>query len=285
MAEFREPPPGSAAAWCLALLRAERLEGKLEPPPPPDLDRPGALEAEAPPRRLAGPARPPDWVLLDKAEKRPSAGALRRPEPRARLLHTCLHHELQAAELFAWAFLCFPETPREFRAGLLRLAREELEHAGLYRLRLRALGFEFGAFGMRDWFWQRARGCRTPLEFVALMGLGLEGGNLEHGARLCQQFRAAGDEDSARVFERIQREEIGHVAFGRLWFERFVGAPLEFEAWRRALPPPLSPALLKGRPLNRAARRQAGLSAPFLDALEAVPPVDGRAGVRTEESG
>jgi uncharacterized ferritin-like protein (DUF455 family) len=277
MAEFREPPPGSIAAWCLALLRAERLEDKLEPAPPPDPEQPGAFESEPVVRRLAGPGRPPGWVLLHKAEKRPSAGALRRPEPRARLLHTCLHHELQAAELFAWAVLAFPETPREFRAGLLRLATEELEHAGLYRGRLWALGFEFGVFPLRDWFWERARGCRTPLEFVALMGLGFEGGNLEHGARLAAQFRAAGDEPSALVFERIQREEIGHVAFGRLWFERFCGAPLEFEAWRRALPPPLSPALMKGRPLNRAARRLAGLPAEFLDALEAVPSVDGRA--------
>ena len=64
---------------------------------------------------------------------------------------------------------------------------------------------------------------------------------------------------------------VAHVRFAARWFCAFSGQPeraLDFGAWRDALPPPLTPALLHGRPLNRAARLRAGLSPEFLDALE-----------------
>jgi uncharacterized ferritin-like protein (DUF455 family) len=199
-----------------------------------------------------------------------------RPEARARLLHTFVHHELQAAELFAWAVLALPEAPRAFRAGLVRLCLAELCHARLYRARLRALGVEFGELPVRDWFWERVPECAGALAFVALLGLGLEGANLEHSARYARHFRAAGDEASARVLERIERDETRHVAFARRWFERFSGAPLDYDAWRAALPAPLTPALLQGRPLNRAARRAAGLDELFLERLAAEPPASAR---------
>jgi uncharacterized ferritin-like protein (DUF455 family) len=269
------PPLGTIEHWCEELILAQDLEQKLAPSAPPDLSTACAWEQQAPARRLSGPSRP-GLEVRKKSPKAPSAGALRQPEARARLLHTCLHHELQAAELFAWAILAFPETPREFRVGLLRLCREELAHLALYRTRLQAQGFEVGAFPVRDWFWARLTLCQNALEFVSLMGLGIEAGNLEHGQRLAGWFRDAGDAESALVFEQVEREEIGHVAFGRLWFERFSGAALEFDAWRQALPQPLSPALLRGATLNRAARARAGLSVAFLDALEAFPPIDPR---------
>lgn len=269
------PPLGTIEHWCQELILAQDLEQKLAPPAPPDATAASAWEQQTPARRLSGPSRP-GLEVCTKSPKAPSAGALQRPAARARLLHTCLHHELQAAELFAWAILAFPATPREFRLGLLRLCREELAHLALYRARLQAQGFEVGAFPVRDWFWARLTLCQNALEFVALMGLGIEAGNLEHGQRLAGWFRDAGDAESALVFEQVEREEIGHVAFGRLWFERFSGAPLEFGAWQRALPQPLSPALLRGATLNRTARARAGLSTAFLDALEAFPPIDPR---------
>ncbi|MEZ5973407.1 MAG: DUF455 family protein [Planctomycetota bacterium] len=94
------------------------------------------------------------------------------------------HHELQAAEMFAWALLAFPETPLAFRQGLWRLLRsEELGHLALYLQRLAALGTRFGDEPVRDWFWSRLGSVQTPVEFVAFLGLGLEGANLEHAQR------------------------------------------------------------------------------------------------------
>ena len=266
------PRAGTVEAWALEFVLATSLEAKLQPPAPPRPELDASWCEDGVERRVAAPGRPAALRTTARGERTRGAQALRRPEERARMLHTFAHHELQAAELFAWAILAFPRTPRVFRAGLLRLCLEELAHLRLYAGHMRALGLEYGALQVRDWFWARVAGCADPLAFVALQGLGLEGANLEHSARWSRRFREAGDDEGARLMELVERDEVGHVAFARYWFERFSGAGLDFERWSRALPAPLTPALFRGEPLNRAARAQAGLDARFLDALEAVAP-------------
>lgn len=270
-APLSPPPEGTLEAWCWDLIHTPHLEHKLCPPAPPDPRTEEAWELAAVPRRIPRAVRPPCFQSIERSPKTPKPAALRDPKARALLLHTFLHHELQAAELFAWAVLAFPETPRAFRTGLIRLCLEELEHLALYRARLASLGHHAGDFPVRDWFWERVATCETPAAFVALQGLGLEGANLEHSARFAAQFRAAGDSDSAAVLEQVEREEIGHVAFAVQWFERLTGAPLDYRRWREALPEPLSPAVLQGKPINRKARLRAGLDEQFLQCLEAEP--------------
>jgi len=265
------PPAGTVERFCLELIGATRLADKVEPAPPPDPRSDASWEPHAPARRVAAPGRPPELEVVRKSPRTPPVGAWTRPEARARVLATCVHHELQAAELFAWAVLAFPREPRDFRAGLVRLCLEELEHLRVYAAQLSRLGFAVGAFPVRDWFWERVPSCPDAASFVALMGLGLEGGNLEHGERFAAGFRAAGDEEGARAFDRVAHDEIAHVAFAARWFPRLSGAPLDFAAWRAKLPQPLSPAVLRGVPLNREARAKAGLDEAFLDALEAEP--------------
>jgi uncharacterized ferritin-like protein (DUF455 family) len=136
----------------------------------------------------------------------------------------------------------------------------------LYRGHLDALGAGYGDFPVRDWFWQRVPSCPTAAHFVATLGVGFEGANLDHAARFAARFRAVGDEAGAALQERVAREEVPHVRFAAAWFRRFAGE-LDFEAWRAHLPPPLSPILMRGAPLAVAARREAGLSAGFIDEL------------------
>ena len=250
--------------WCQDFVGTTDLARKLAPPDPGAL----AFEPDAPERRIAAPGRPAELVVVERSTPAPRAGP--------RLLHTFVHHELQAAELFAWAILAFPRTPQAFRAGLLALCREELAHLQLYLGHMRALGTEFGAHPVRDWFWARVAKCETPASFLALQGLGLEGANLDHCPRVAAQFREAGDEAGARILERVQADEIGHVAFAAHWFEQFTGAPLEYGRWRAALPAPLTPALMQGKPLALAARREAGMSEEFLAQLAAEPAIDPR---------
>ena len=267
--ESGEVRTGTIEGWCAELITTCDLRSKLAPLPPPE--DAGLAETEALPLRIAAPGRPPQMRVVARSPRTPPPGALARVEARARVVHTFVHHELQAAELFAWAVLAFPATPHEFRAGLLRLCREELGHMRLYLGHLELLGFRFGDFPVRDWFWERVAGCTNATSFVALQGLGLEGANLEHSARFAGDFRAAGDEEGARILERVERDEIAHVAFAARWFERFTETPLDYDVWRAALPPPLTPALLQGRPLNRASRLLAGFDARFLERLEAEP--------------
>ena len=259
-------------SWALEFITTTDLAVKIAPPAPPNPRLESSWCDDGLARRVAAPGRPAELRTTVRGERTKGAQALQSAAERARMLHTFAHHELQAAELFAWAILAYPQTPRVFKAGLLRLCLEELTHLRHYLGHMRTLGVEFGALPVRDWFWARVAACPDPLSFVALQGLGLEGANLEHSARWALRFKAVGDEAGAQILELVERDEVGHVAFARHWFERFSGASLDFELWSRALPPPLTPALFRGEPLNRTARAQAGLDARFLDALAAVAP-------------
>ena len=262
----------SAEDWCRELIAASTVSGKLQPGPrphrivPSDAPAPGVV-------RAMEPGRPPGVEPGERAERIPKAGALRRPDARARLLHLFVHHEVQAAELFAWAFLLFRDAPVEFRRGLLRLVDDELRHARLYRERALAHGSDYGDFRVRDWFWEKARSCVDERMFVALMGLGFEGANIEHAERFSSQFAMAGDPESAKVIERVGREEVAHVRFAARWFTFFDGEESQdgpnFHRWAAALPAPLTPSLMRGAPLQRGQRRRAGLSDAFLDGLAA----------------
>jgi uncharacterized ferritin-like protein (DUF455 family) len=265
------PPQGTVERWCFDLVETAELAGKLAPAGPSDV-----WEIDPPARRLARPGRPPELRVVARAPKFPKPAALRRPEARAALLHRMAHHELQAAELFAWGLLAFPETPRAFRRGLVQLCSDELRHLAAYTGQLERLGYAFGAFGVRDWFWERVATCADAASFVALLGLGLEGANLEHAPRLAAWLRNAGDEEAADALEQVERDEVSHVAFAVHWFERFTGAPLDYDRWCEALPRPLTPSLLRGAELNFEARRRAGQDDAFLARLAAAPPASGK---------
>ncbi|HIG10284.1 MAG: DUF455 family protein [bacterium] len=249
--------------WALAIITSCDLEQKFSPPAAP-------LEfaARSTPLRVATPGRPPEVEVVLCSPKTPRPGALARPRARAQLLHTFAHHEVQAAELFLMALLAFPETPEAFRRGLVTLAGDEFRHARLYRAEIERLGFGFGDFPVRDWFWQRLAPARSALEFVALMGIGFEGANLDHAEVWARRFEAVGDEQGARCQRTVGEEEIAHVRFAVDWFCAWTGE-LSFQSWRAELPAPLTPAIMRARPFNAEARQRAGLDARFLEDFEA----------------
>lgn len=266
---------GTIEDWAVRYILAEDLGTKLDPPPPPrDFSHPRPAS-----RRIERPGRPPELQVVERAPRMPKKG-LRAPRARARLLHTFLHHELQAAELMLWALLAFPDTPEPFRRGLVGIFQDEIRHLQLYRAHLERLGMRYGDEPVRDWFWQRIPEAKSPLEFVACLGIGFEGGNLDHAARFAARFRAAGDEEGAQVQELVGDEEVRHVRFAVHWFRvysesdpRFSGG-LTFENWCAALPGPLSPLTMRGPEINREERARAGLDDAFLDALALWRPED-----------
>ena len=116
------------------------------------------------------------------------------------------------------------------------------------------------------------------MSFVALMGMGLEGANLEHAPAFAARFRAVGDEAGALIQERVAAEELAHVRMATRWFTRWTGG-CNFDEWVSHLPPPLSPRLLRGEPIAKDLRRKAGMSDDFIAALTAyVPEPKGRSG-------
>jgi uncharacterized ferritin-like protein (DUF455 family) len=108
------------------------------------------------------------------------------------------------------------------------------------------------------------------------MGMGLEAANLEYAPNFAARFRLAGDEVGAAIQERIAAEEVAHVGFATRWFARWTGG-CDFGTWAEQLPPPLSPWVMHGEPVAVDARRRAGMSDDFLNALRAyVPEPKGR---------
>lgn len=264
-------------AWAEHYICSTDLRVKLAPPPPPKQFR-----ESAPPRRIAAPGRPPELRPARRGERTPKQEALETPRYRARTLHAFLHHELQAAELMCWALLAFSDAELEFRRGLLGICLDELRHMSLYAAHIRALGCEVGDFGVRDWFWKRVPSCQTKLEFVAVMGMGLEAANLEYASDFATRFRRAGDEEGARIQDRIAAEEVAHVGFATRWFARWTGG-CDFAAWAQQLPAPLSPWVMHGVPIAVEARRRAGMPDEFLAQLRAyVPEPKGRPLPRAE---
>src|ERR1700730_3313123 len=142
------PLQSTIETWAADFVTSTDLATKLAPGPAPKIWADGPA-----PLRIALPGRPEQLALRDRARKSPTADALRAPARRAELVHTFLHHELQAAELMAWALLAFPDTPRAFKRGLLGILADEVRHIALYRGHLEELGFAVGAFPVRDWFW------------------------------------------------------------------------------------------------------------------------------------
>ena len=180
--------------------------------------------------------------------------------------------ELQAAELMAWAVCAFPEAPTALKRGLLAILHDELRHMRLYAALLEARGYALGSFPVRDWFWQRVPTVPDMRGFLATLGLGFEGANLDHTRRFAAAFRDAGDPEGAALQDRVGDEEIAHVRFATTWLARFTETPLSLEGWRARLPAPITPLVLRGKPLDRERRMRAGMDDAFLDALEGWEP-------------
>lgn len=248
------------------------------------LTRPGPLRDDVP-----GPAlsRPPDAPgrsgLLSLAHEHavrpfPTRRELKEEEGRARALHAFANHELLALELMALTLLRFPDAPRGFRDDIVRTLVDEQRHLRMYCARLEQLGHPFGEEPVNGWFWH----CLSDLDrietYTAAMSLTFEQANLDFADHFRYRFRALGDPDTAAILDTVYRDEIRHVAHGVRWWRETHGgaAHLDFDAWQRALPPPLTPARARGRGFDRAGRRAAGLDAGFLSRLQAWSGTKGR---------
>lgn len=251
-------------AFARAVVESPDLATKLRPAPR-DLtdDAPGRRRPDLRPGRSAALAIQPG-----RAVKVPRLAGFADPAQRARILHALANHELQAAELFAWALLAFPDAPPAFRRGLLGILDDEQRHTRMYIARVEALGARFGDFPVSGYFWNKVDDLRTPLHFVCAMSLTFENANLDHTVVTADAARVAGDDKTARVIEQVHRDEIRHVAFGWRWLERL--KPPDQRAWdayRAALAWPLRPVKARGEPFHLDSRRAAGLEEDFIAAL------------------
>jgi uncharacterized ferritin-like protein (DUF455 family) len=259
--------------FALQVLTAEDLETKLAPPPVPveALTDP----ASGRPFRAAGPGRPPELRLPSVRErvKIPALDGMADPAQRPRILHGLANHELQAAELFAWALLAFPDAPPPFRRGLAAILAEEQRHTRMYRARLEASGSGLGDYPVHGYFWSKASAIGSPLDFVCAMSLTFENANLDHTVDYAAAARAAGEERTAAVLDQVHRDEIEHVRFGWRWLQLLKGeGESAWQAYERSLTWPLRPARAKGRRFHPEGRQAAGLDPEFIQRLRESRP-------------
>ena len=258
------------------VLFATTLDEKLICPDQLTDERPGAA--------IIAPAAPGRPAVLQfkphgtggKSEF-PGLHQLEKKSERGKLLHFFANHELLATELMALVLLKFPAAPAAFRRGLLQTLKDEQEHTRLYLKRMQACGIEFGELPVSGFFWRCVSPMENPIDYVASLCLTFEQANLDFARHFARSFATVGDADTAKLLEKIYRDEIGHVAYGLKWFRRWKNpGESDWEAFCRTLKFPLSPQRAKGFSLNVAGRRAAGLDAHFIAELNVYSQSRGR---------
>jgi uncharacterized ferritin-like protein (DUF455 family) len=189
---------------------------------------------------------------------------------RTALLHALAHIELNAIDL-AWDIVArFAELglPREFFADWLGVAAEEARHFLLLSDRLAELGARYGELPAHDGLWEAATATADDvLARLAVVPLVLEARGLDVTPEMAVRLERAGDDRSAAILHVIYQQEIGHVAVGRIWFDRLCHAQglaperVFHDLVRRCFKGALKP------PFNHAARAAAGLPADYYEPL------------------
>ena len=214
------------------------------------------------------PARPqrPELLPPNRMPKRGRGGSER---GRLALLHALAHIEFVAIDLaldmagrFGGAF------PRAFVDDWLSVAADEAMHFALLDRRLHSLGSGYGALPAHAGLWEAAASTReNALARLAVVPMVLEARGLDVTPTTVERFRAAGDEASARILQRIYTDEIRHVRIGTDWFRwgcaRAGIAPTDH--WRALISRHFR-GLLKP-PFNDSARESAGLTRDYYAGL------------------
>ncbi|NDG83828.1 MAG: DUF455 family protein [Proteobacteria bacterium] len=196
---------------------------------------------------------------------------LKDPRSRGRLLHFFANHELLAIETMAYVLLRFPEADPAFKKGVFRILQEEQRHLAKYRDRMQEYGVEFGEVPLNLYFWNTLKTIRTPLDFVARMSLTFEQANLDFALEYATLFENEMDDPgTAGILRLVHDEEIRHVEHGWKWFKQWrdPAARSDFDAYRDALPFPMSPRRARGATLFAGeSRLKAGLSSEYIEAV------------------
>ena len=153
----------------------------------------------------------------------------------------------------------------DFYNDWLTVLDEEAKHFLLLSDRLADFGAAYGDLPAHDGLWQAAQDTADDLlARLAIVPLVLEARGLDVTPRMINSLRTAKDEESAAVLETIYRDEIGHVAIGRKWFEYACpGDPVA--TWQRLVNERFKGGLKA--PFNDKARAEAGFGVAYYKAL------------------
>jgi uncharacterized ferritin-like protein (DUF455 family) len=251
--------------WATRILSADTLEEKLFSPDILTDQDPG------PAQFWKDPCRPPGMGFQRHThkEKLPAFHEHRNPDKRAVCLHRFAGHELLAVEIMAHALVAFPDAPPHFRRGVANTLREEQEHVRLYIARMQTFGLKFGDLPLYRHFWAHIPFLTSPIRYINVMSLTFEMANLDFAPLYGKSFARVGDEESAKLMERIVEDEISHVSFGWNWLKKLKQPEIsEWEAWSQELPPLMTPGRARGFIVMEENRRKAGIPQEWIDHIK-----------------
>lgn len=210
------------------------------------------------------PARPAEPELLPPTQM-PKRGRGGSERGRLALWHALAHIEFSAIDLaLDMAGRFGAELGRTLVDDFLWVAADEAMHFALLDRKLRGLGSRYGALPAHDGLWDAAYETRHDvMARLAVVPMVLEARALDVTPAMRERVRAGGDEQGARVLQRILDDEIRHVGFGA---KHFVAA-----CEKRGETPEIRWKTLVARhfrgvvkpPFNDSARESAGLSRSF----------------------
>ncbi|MCO4770008.1 MAG: DUF455 family protein [Deltaproteobacteria bacterium] len=165
------------------------------------------------------PADTPDWspfdVVADGA-KPPGPRALSRPEGVGDRMRIAAFAEIQAREAFRWGADTFEDAPDALKEAWRTLADEEHKHLGWLLDRMAVLGFAPEGRPVSAHLWRGLTACTTAHEFTWYMAKAEDRGRIageRFGAALAET-----DEESAKLFALIAKEEADHIALAMRYY-------------------------------------------------------------------
>ena len=225
------------------------------------------LDAGAPAVAVVTPGRPDKPSLVHHSGL--PGRKLGSEAGRKAFIHALAHIEFNAINL-AWdAVLRFRGLPDAYYADWVKVAGEEALHFRMLNDRLNELGSEYGDYPAHDGLWEMAaKTADDVLDRMALVPRVLEARGLDVTPAMINRLQKCGDNKTAALLQRIYTDEIGHVETGSRWF-RYVCRQrgLEPATKFRAILVEYKMDRIK-RPLNGAARAQAGFDSNELCMLE-----------------
>ena len=207
------------------------------------------------------PAWPEEPELLppNRMPKRGKGGSER---GRIALWHALAHIEFVAIDLaLDMAGRFGAEMGPGFTGDFLSVASDEAMHFALLDRKLRQLGSRYGALPAHGGLWESAEATRHDVAArLAVVPMVLEARGLDVTPATLARVRAQGDENGAKILERILDDEIRHVRIGTNHFIALCreAAKTPENHWKSLVETHFRGALKP--PFNDSARLAAGLS-------------------------
>jgi hypothetical protein len=142
------------------------------------------------------------------------------PLARRERLHRHMNNEVGGLEIAAQMLVDFPEAPWELRLQLARQCWDETRHVQLLRRRLEALGGRKGEVPISNFEWTVTSSLDSIAGRLAVQNRTFEAGQMDIVGKVVDDWRSAGDEETATVLEGILADEIQHVRFANQWIRR-----------------------------------------------------------------